>query len=588
MTPTETTPDQIGERDHHETAEYRIFGPPGCGKTTSLTRQISRAAARFGTGSILVTSFTRAAAAELGGRDLPIPHDRIGTLHSHCWRALGGPPLAEANVEQWNIDHEEWAITPAHKQEKLAGEDVVDDAAAEHKGDYLLQEVSRYRGAQWPFEYWKQEVKAFAEAWKSYKDEYGLMDFTDLIEYCWRDVDVAPNNPRVLFVDEAQDLNRMQLALIRKWGKYTDYFILAGDDDQTIYGFTGASPEAFLTELPDDHKILLKQSYRVPRAVHGFAEALIRRVKFRQAKEYYPRAPYPGEDPVGGLVQIVRGHYRMPEHALLAAIEQQLKLGKKIMLLGACSYMLSPFTTMFRKEGIPFHNPYRKANGAWNPLRLGSQGSTASRVVSLAIGHPGYGVGHRLWSKLDVAHWMEVMKAEGFFQRGKKGQLARAAKPEAASLEFISEFLVDDAWRSLAEAWQGDIAGLIHWWHERLVKEVQKRAEFPVNIALKRGARVLTETPQITVGTIHSVKGGQADVVFLLPDLSLVAASSYATEDDQTIDPMTRTAGGRDAIIRQFYVGATRARERLFLARPAKPHQQAAVLFSTAEQLGIN
>src|SRR5882757_6025462 len=75
----------IGHRDHSITAEYRIFGPPGTGKTTNLTRQIHRAVERFGNESVLVTSFSRAAAAELAGQDLPVSSDRIATLHSICW-----------------------------------------------------------------------------------------------------------------------------------------------------------------------------------------------------------------------------------------------------------------------------------------------------------------------------------------------------------------------------------------------------------------------------------------------------------------------------------------------------------------------
>ena len=64
------TLDEIGQKDHSVTSEYRIFGPPGTGKTTNLTRQIRRAVDRYGPASVLVTSFSRAAATELIGRDL--------------------------------------------------------------------------------------------------------------------------------------------------------------------------------------------------------------------------------------------------------------------------------------------------------------------------------------------------------------------------------------------------------------------------------------------------------------------------------------------------------------------------------------
>jgi len=83
------TLEEIGRRDHEVTSEYRIYGPPGTGKTTSLTRQIQRAVEKFGADAVLVTSFSRAAAAELTGRDLPIAGERVGTLHSHCYHAAG-------------------------------------------------------------------------------------------------------------------------------------------------------------------------------------------------------------------------------------------------------------------------------------------------------------------------------------------------------------------------------------------------------------------------------------------------------------------------------------------------------------------
>src|SRR5690348_12467622 len=76
------TLDEIGDKEHTITSEYRIFGAPGTGKTTNLSRQVTRAVEKHGADAVLVTSFSRAAAAELAGRDLPISSNKIGTLHS--------------------------------------------------------------------------------------------------------------------------------------------------------------------------------------------------------------------------------------------------------------------------------------------------------------------------------------------------------------------------------------------------------------------------------------------------------------------------------------------------------------------------
>ena len=79
--------------------------------------------------------------------------------------------------------------------------------------------------------------------------------------------------------------------------------------------------------------------------------------------------------------------------------------------------------------------------------------------------------------------------------------------------------------------------------------------EYPIAIAKKQGRATLREEPKICVGTIHSTKGGQSDTVFILPDLSPSAMRQF-----------TKPGDGRDGIIRTFYVGMTRARERLVMA----------------------
>ena len=545
--------EEIGQRDHSVTAEYRIFGAPGCGKTTSITRQIRRAVEKHGTDAVLVTSYSRAAAAELAGRDLPIALDRIGTLHSHCYHAIGRPVIAESCVDEWNRDNPHLAITPAKKQVRLDGEGAgaEDDTELAKNGDEILRELSRMRGLMIPQSRWPIVLSQFKEKWTEYKKALGLLDFTDLIETCYRDVHTAPKHPAVIFADEAQDLNRMQLTLIRKWGECANYFILAGDDDQTIFSFTGASPDAILDpDIPEDHKIILKQSHRVPRAVHQLANDLIHRVTRRQEKVYLPR-------PEDGTVQrLSRGTYKSPEYFILKSAMEHLEQGKTVMFLASCSYMLHPLVAILRKNGIPFHNPYRNTNGFWNPLRIGKKGSSVNRILSLLVAHPAFGDGHRAWTNGDLALWGEWLDSKGILKNGAKEIIQARDRSHPVSIGHLQAIFEAGAFESLMAARDGDNRALLDWWRTRVTADVRKRVQFPAEIAARRGPQALLDTPKVVVGTIHSVKGGQADVVYLFPDLSQAGDAQY-----------NRGGAARDSVIRVFYVGLTRARETLYICQ---------------------
>jgi superfamily I DNA/RNA helicase len=543
----------IGERDHGETSEYRIFGPPGTGKTTNLTRQIRRAVERYGPQAVMVTSFSRAAAAELAGRDLPVDPDRVGTLHAHCYHTLGGPEIAEANVAEWNRANPHLTITAIRKHTKLEGEEAAEETGdeTEKNGDEILGRLSRYRGLMIRRDLWPATLRDFETRWTTYKRENGLLDFTDLIETCLRDVPYAPKSPSVIFADEAQDLNLMQLTLVRKWGRRTNYFIVAGDDDQTIFWFTGAVPENLLDpDIPEDHKIILKQSYRVPHAVHRLANGLIHQVTRRQEKEYLAR------DEAGSVERLTRGSYNSPDYFVLESARQHLERGQTVMFLASCSYMLRSLVAVLRKNGIPFYNPYRRSNGFWNPIRTGRRGSTANRIAALLIAHPGWGEGARPWTHGDLTQWADCLHSKGVLRYGAKKKLASYASEETVSNEAFEELFEPPALESLLEAYEGDYRGLLAWWRDHVTVDVHARSQFPADIAARRGPSALFETPKVIVGTIHSVKGGQADVVYLFPDLSQAGDAQYH-----------RTGAPRDAVIRQFYVGITRARETLYICQ---------------------
>jgi superfamily I DNA/RNA helicase len=77
---------------------------------------------------------------------------------------------------------------------------------------------------------------------------------------------------------------------------------------------------------------------------------------------------------------------------------------------------------------------------------------------------------------------------------------------------------------------------------------------YPMQVYARGGREALDKDPRIVVGTIHSVKGGEADVVYLFPDLSIAGGREWGV-----------VGRGRESVRRLFYVGATRARETLVL-----------------------
>jgi superfamily I DNA/RNA helicase len=544
------TLDGIGQMDHSVTSEYRILGPPGTGKTTRTAALVRQAAEKYGTSAVLATSFSRAAAAELANCDLPIGPAQLGTLHSICFHALGRPRIAEAHVQDWNRSHPRWALTPVSRQQRLDGEDAQEDDGNAHGGDALLQSLNSQRGLLIARDRWPAEIRTFECSWTKYKREAGLLDFCDLIERCLHDLRVAPGHPSVIFADEAQDLNPMQSWLLRNWGQNAEYFVLAGDDDQTIYSFLGATPEALLDPpIPADHTVVLRQSHRVPAAVHETADKLIRRVSRRHDKLYLPR------NAAGAVRQLSSGSYKTPEYFILSSAVAHLERGKKIMFLASCSYMLQPIIQVLRKNAIPFHNPYRKSNGFWNPLRVGQKTATR-RLLSLLLAHPKYGEGRRDWTYADILLWAECLTTDGVLKPGAQESLAAADRHATIAPEDLEAILCEGALNQLLASFNGDWRQLLGWWRTRISPDARRRVQFPADVAFKYGPQKLVEDPNVVVGTIHSVKGGEADVVYLFPDLSRAGNAQYE-----------RPGRDRDSVLRLFYVGATRARETLYICQ---------------------
>jgi len=531
--------------------EFQVIGPPGTGKTTFLTKQVARSCEEYGSEAVLITSLTRSAAAEIAGRDLPIPKENVGTLHSFCFRALGSPKIAELNIKKWNEDNPDKSLSMPEGKDVSDG--LLDEASHNTVADALLQEVNLLRAYMVDQSAWPDKCKQFSKRWEAWKQENEFMDFTDLIANGIKALSVP--DKKVIIADEVQDYSKLEMTLIRKIGERdtVEKFILAGDSDQLLYEWRGADPELFKQEwVTPENRRVLKKSWRVPEAIHRVAKRWIEKIKDREPIEYEPKDAQGEVERASGINCMNKYQYR-----LLEQIRENEKQRKRSMILTSCGYMLQPIISALRKEGILYHNPYRKNRGDWNPLtRKGI--SAVDRILAWTLADWDiWGKEARMWTVKDLQIAFEHMESKKLFLDGRKKEFLslRDSDAEATISQYhFCKFFNMDKLNKLFD--MNDTDEFL----DTLMASKRKSYEYPMTIVKKQGFKRLKELPTVIVGSIHSVKGGEADIVYLFPDLSQKAAESFLS------------AKGKNAIYRTFYVGMTRAKEKLVLCNSSGPN----------------
>lgn len=502
-----------------------LFGPPGTGKTTTLSRWARQAAEKYGGENIMICSLTRTAAHEIRSRETDVPEQNVGTLHAHAYRATEDlEVMGKEHIDEWNEANPQWPI-PQHSGFDENATPGLQSASPLARYD-LLRALDHERGHMPP------GIASFAESYEQFKSARHLIDFTDMIQHAIDHVDCPVD---YIIMDEAQDCSALEFKLLTKWSNQCKGAVIAGDDDQAAYEWRGASVNAFLGFSKEQR--VLGQSYRLPAKVKARADSWIKQISNRKEKTYLPR-----KDSTGLAVEL---EYRRPEDV----VDHMLHQPGSSMVLSTCGYMMNPFVLELKRRAEPFFNPYRVRGdfaSTWNPLLSGQKGTyTASDSVRCFLSPP--------WTWLQTWTWMRELKG---LPRGTKKFLESAKKENPENLcpvQWLSDTLGETG---LMAALGGDID-----WFIANLKEDKRRKPmmlYRARVAKKHGLKAFTERPKTIVGTIHSVKGGQADNVYLLPDMSAKGKEAWQVSAQQ------------DPIIRQFYIGMTRARERLFLLANTK------------------
>ena len=302
----------------HSVGQLLVVAGAGSGKTRVLTRRVAWLIAARGAhpGSILAITFTNKAAAEMRSRVAELVGSAsramwVSTFHSACVRIL----RREATRFGFTSSFSVYDAADSRRLMTLVCRDMdldpkrVNPRAVLHWVSNLKNELVDHESAAGKAENPTEEL--YAEAYGHYQRRLkaaNAMDFDDLIMMtvhlfqAFPDVREAYRRRfRHVLVDEYQDTNHAQYALIRELCDDDTDLMVVGDSDQSIYAFRGASIRNIL-EFEDDFAnastILLEQNYRSTQNILTTANAVISRNEGRKDKNLWS-AEGDGEKIVG-------------------------------------------------------------------------------------------------------------------------------------------------------------------------------------------------------------------------------------------------------------------------------------------------
>jgi len=587
-----------------------VLAGPGSGKTRVLTQRVAYLIANEGIRPyrILAVTFTNKAAREMQDRVEKLLGPQategmmLGTFHSVCARLLRREsehlPL-ESNFVIFDADDQERIVKGIIKEfnlnEKLYRAASVHAAISNAKNELIDADnfpIMNYRD---------EVVKRVYTEYQKRLITSNAVDFDDLLMYTAR---LLEDNPAVrekyarrfehVLVDEFQDTNLAQYTLLKHLASAHHNIFVVGDPDQSVYRWRGAdwrNVQRFEQDYPEAQVILLEQNYRSRQTILDAAMSVIDRAPHRRKKKlftergtgekiYFYEAPDDYSEAsfvVDSIAQLVASRDFEPgDCAVMYRTNAQSRLLEEAFLQARLPYKLVGAQRFYGRREVKdiisflrlIHNPADEASldRVINvpPRGIGDKTLLTLHTIARQNNVPPGIVLLDLARGSDSPYWSSFSGRAALPLADFGGTFAGwvSAAPALTVSELFDRIVTDLNYKAYIDDESEE--GEDRWENvqelRRLALEYSTRTleEFLENIALVSDQDTLKENINApTLLTLHAAKGLEFGAVFLVGLDDGILPHSRSFDEPE----------GMEEERRLFYVGITRAKDRLYLVR---------------------
>lgn len=431
------------------------------------------------------------------------------------------------------------------------------------------------------------------------------LTFDDLLIYMYKCFQISKileyyqHKFRYILSDEFQDTDPLQYKILKMLQGYYGNLFVVGDDWQNIYSFRGATNDIvfqFLRDFPDYHMVKLEQNYRSTPEIIDMANYVIKKNTKQMDKTLFTKNSS-GEVPnyffinnykdeaefiTKEIKRLVSNGYEYKDIAILYRNNSLSRNFEDSFIRNNMPYIIYNGTSFYQREEIKDIIAYlriitddfdnfaleRIINKPRRKIGLKSYEALVKRAIDI--------YGNQKYSILNACKSSDIKQENEFYQ--KVIEIRGKYLKEHSSLkmsDLINYILVDlnylDYVRTLKSSDTNDRYKNIDEF-KTVVEEYERNGFYEtlpntldfLNEFLQSISLYTNETPkgkdgeeknQIKLMSVHASKGLEFRVVFL-PALEETVFPNYRAEDESAIEEERRV----------FYVGVTRAKEKLFLS----------------------